>query len=132
MDAFELISERDRMCKSFGNACKDCPALKNGHCMALNLEEAAIHIIDKCSKENPLDKCPICSYPLDHCQCLFGGNAHPDRNKDREVVLDHLYLLSEEQLRHVIKLEEQWCMSYTDTERSAILDRLKCEHEINN
>lgn len=79
-----------------------------------------------------MDKCPICSYPLDRCQCLFGGNAHPDRYKEREVVLDHLYLLSEEQLRHVIKLEEWWCMSYTDTERSAILERLKREYQINN
>lgn len=55
MDAFELISERDRMCKSFGNGCKDCPALKGGHCMALNLEEEVIHIIDKWSKENPCE-----------------------------------------------------------------------------
>lgn len=79
-----------------------------------------------------MDKCPICSYPLDHCQCLFEGNAHPDRNKEREVVLDHLYLLSEAQLRHVIKLEEHWRMSYTDRERTAILERLKFEHQNNN
>ena len=79
-----------------------------------------------------MDKCPICKYPIDHCQCLFGGNAHPDRNKEREVVLDHLYLLSETQLRHVIKLEKHWRMSYTDTERSTMLERLKYEHYSNN
>lgn len=76
-----------------------------------------------------MDKCPICSYPLNQCQCLFGGSAHPDRNKEREVVLDHLYLLSEAQLRHVIKLEEYWCMSYTDMDRTTILERLKGEKQ---
>lgn len=75
-----------------------------------------------------MDKCPICKYSLDHCQCLFGGNAHPDRSKEREVVLDHLYLLSEAQLRHVIKLEEHWGMSYTDRERTIILEHLKYEN----
>lgn len=79
-----------------------------------------------------MDKCPICKYPLDHCQCLFGGNAHPDRSKEREVVLDHLYLLSEAQLRHMIQLEEHWCMSYTDRERTTILENLKREYSNNN
>lgn len=23
-------------------------------------------------------KCPICGYKLSDCQCLVGGNAHPD------------------------------------------------------
>ena len=47
--------------------------------------------------------CPICGYHLTQCQCRYGGSAHPDRSKKREVVLDHLYLLSEEQLRHIIR-----------------------------
>lgn len=25
------------------------------------------------------NKCPICGYKLSDCQCLVGGNAHPDR-----------------------------------------------------
>lgn len=41
-------------------------------------------------------KCPICDYELGMCQCLFAGGCHPDRTKIREVVLDHLYLLTEE------------------------------------
>ena len=75
-----------------------------------------------------MHKCPICDYPLNYCQCLFEGNAHPDRNKEREVVLDHLYLLSEAQLRHIIKLEECWHISYANMERTAILERLEREH----
>lgn len=55
MDVFELISERDRMCKSFGNSCRNCPAEKGGHCMALKLDEETVHIIYKWSKENPYE-----------------------------------------------------------------------------
>jgi hypothetical protein len=69
--------------------------------------------------------CPICGYQLGQCQCYFGGSAHPDRSKKREVVLDHLYLLSDEQLRHVIRLEKRWQISYGDQERSDILKKLK-------
>lgn len=69
--------------------------------------------------------CPICGYQLGQCQCPFGGSAHPDRSKRREVVLDHLYLLSEEQLRHVIRLERGWQISYGDRERSEILKNLR-------
>lgn len=69
--------------------------------------------------------CPICGYHLTQCQCRYGGSAHPDRSKKREVVLDHLYLLSEEQLRHIIRLESQWQTSYGDKERSDILKHLQ-------
>ena len=51
------------------------------------------------------DLCPICGYELNSCQCLFAGSAHPDRDKERDVVQDHLYLLSDEQLLHLIKLQ---------------------------
>lgn len=78
-------------------------------------------------KEKMMDKCPICNYPLHQCQCLFGGNAHPDRNEERQVVLDHLYLLSEAQLQHVINLEKHWCMSYVDDKRTKILARLRSD-----
>lgn len=71
--------------------------------------------------------CPICGYQLGQCQCRFGGSAHPDRIKKREVVLDHLYLLSSEQLQHVILLEKQWQTSYGDKERSEYLHYLESQ-----
>ena len=69
-------------------------------------------------------KCPICGYELNYCQCYFGGSAHPNRSKRRDVVQDHLYLLSEKQLAHLIKLQAYWQTSYGDEERSKILDDL--------
>lgn len=69
-------------------------------------------------------KCPICGYDLDDCQCYFGGSAHPDRSKRREVVQDHLYLLSDKQLAHLIKLQAYWQTSYDDEEKSKILNAL--------
>ena len=72
-------------------------------------------------------KCPICGYELKYCQCYFGGSAHPDRSKRREVVQDHLYLLSDKQLAHLIKLQAQWQTSYGDEERSKMLDVLVSE-----
>lgn len=69
-------------------------------------------------------KCPICGYDLDDCQCYFGGSAHPDRSKRREVVQDHLYLLSDKQLAHLIKLQASWQTSYGDEEKSKILNAL--------
>ena len=26
-----------------------------------------------------MDKCPICNYRIDMCQCRYGGSCHPDR-----------------------------------------------------
>ncbi len=77
---------------------------------------------------NIRDKCPICDYRLDNCQCRFAGNAHPDRNKRRRVVLDHLYLLSKSQMRHVVKLERLWNISYTDSELNTILDKMRSDY----
>ena len=42
------------------------------------------------------NKCPICNYSFNYCQCLYGGDAHPDREKRKQVVKDHLYLLSDD------------------------------------
>ncbi len=53
------------------------------------------------------EKCPICDYYLNYCQCRFGGSAHPDRSKRREVVLDHLHLLSKRQIKHIVKLQRK-------------------------
>lgn len=56
MDAFELIIERDRMCKSFGNSCRHCPAEReDGDCAVLKLDKEAVNIVYKWSKENPYD-----------------------------------------------------------------------------
>jgi hypothetical protein len=70
-------------------------------------------------------KCPICNYSIDMCQCLFGGSCHPNRYKEREVVLDHLYLFDKVQLRHIIALEKYKATSYGDIERSNILKGLQ-------
>lgn len=51
------------------------------------------------------EKCPICGYKIDMCQCLFARTGHPTRDKEQEVVKDHLYFLSKKQLNHVIELE---------------------------
>lgn len=73
------------------------------------------------------NKCPICRYDICHCQCRFGGSAHPDRSKRRTVVLDHLYLFSEEQINHIVNLEKSWQVSYGDAELNEILKELKKE-----
>ena len=69
--------------------------------------------------------CPICKYKISQCQCVFGGSAHPDRSKRRDVVKDHLYLLSPTQLKHLIELEEFLRTSYSDDEKTAIYEDLK-------
>ena len=70
------------------------------------------------------EKCPICDYELKHCQCRFGGSAHPDRSKRRDVVFDHLYLLTRKQIKHLINLEKYWQISYGDDEKEKIRDEL--------
>lgn len=65
-------------------------------------------------------KCPICDYPLDDCQCIFGGSCHPDRSKRARVVKDHLYLFSRKQIKHIVQLENSWGTSYGDAETDAI------------
>lgn len=77
-------------------------------------------------REMTKDLCPICGYELNFCQCFFNGSAHPDRNKERNVVQDHLYLLSDKQLLHLLKLQRYWQTSYGDEERAKML---KCLEE---
>lgn len=71
------------------------------------------------------EKCPICKYDISMCQCMFGGSAHPDRSKRREVVIDHLYLLSPKQIEHIINLQRRWQTSYGDDEKNRIFEELK-------
>ena len=53
MDAIEFIRERNRMCKSFGASCNNCPADKNASCDSFAWKEELIPIVEKWSKENP-------------------------------------------------------------------------------
>ena len=75
------------------------------------------------------EKCPICNYELCRCQCKFGGSAHPDRSKRRDVVFDHLYLFSKKQIKHLISLERHWQISYGDEEKEDIRNALKQHYE---
>lgn len=78
-----------------------------------------------------MGKCPICNYPLDMCQCRFAGGAHPDRGKQIEVVTDHLYLFSPEQVEHIINLQKWWQISYGDRDRERIRKKLIAEYKDN-
>ena len=53
MDALEFIRERNRMCQSFGDGCENCPANKDRFCIAFNVDEEIVPIVEKWSKENP-------------------------------------------------------------------------------
>lgn len=77
---------------------------------------------------NMKEKCPICDYDIEHCQCCFGGSAHPDRSKREAVVRDHLYLFSDEQVKHIIELERYWRISYLDEEKEKIREELEREY----
>lgn len=77
---------------------------------------------------NMKEKCPICDYEIEHCQCRFGGSAHPDRSKRQDVVRDHLYLFSDEQVRHIIEIERFWKISYLDEEKEKIREELQKEY----
>ena len=68
-----------------------------------------------------MEKCPICRYEIDECQCYFGGSGHPDRSKRIRVVIDHLYLFSHVQIQHVLSLQRRWNISYSDDEKNDIL-----------
>lgn len=53
MDALEFVRETNRMCKSFGNSCEDCPASDVSGCMVEQLYEEIVPIVEKWSKEHP-------------------------------------------------------------------------------
>lgn len=69
--------------------------------------------------------CPICEYPVDQCQCMFDGDAHPDRSKKAEVTRQHLYFFTPEQQRHVIDLEKRMNISYGDAGKNGAMMKLK-------
>lgn len=74
-------------------------------------------------------KCPICGYKFKECQCMFSGSSHPDRYKQKVVVQDHLYLLSKDQLKHLIELQKKWRTSYSDKEMEDILKELEKQND---
>lgn len=84
--------------------------------------------VGKRKEANMKEKCPICDYDIEHCQCCFGGSAHPDRSKREAVVRDHLYLFSDEQVQHIIELERYWRISYLDEEKEKIREELEREY----
>ena len=57
-------------------------------------EKTKADFLALCKDSSGEGACPICGYELKMCQCRFGGHGHPDRSKNRDVVLDHLYLLT--------------------------------------
>lgn len=79
------------------------------------------------------EKCPICEYEIQECQCIFGGAAHPDRGRRAKIVKDHLYMLSPKQVGHLIAVEEWWQTSYSDPDDaeaySRFMDFLLAENE---
>lgn len=93
-----------------------------------NLDEAIEKYLKIKEEANMKEKCPICDYDIEHCQCCFGGSAHPDRSKREAVVRDHLYLFSDEQVQHIIELERYWRISYLDEEKEKIREELEREY----
>ena len=53
MDAIEFIRERNRMCKSFGVECENCPANKDSCCDVLAWKEELVPIVEKWSSKHP-------------------------------------------------------------------------------
>ena len=53
MDAIEFIKERNRMCKSFGDGCSNCPADRNRCCNTFEWKEELVPIVEKWSAEHP-------------------------------------------------------------------------------
>ena len=71
------------------------------------------------------EKCPICENEIQICQCIFGGSAHPDRSVRKQIVKDHLYLLSMKQVGHLMALEEWWQTSYGDSRYADEFERFR-------
>ena len=68
------------------------------------------------------ERCPICDYPLRYCECANKSVLSKKEEINLQVATDHLYLLSERQIRHLIEIERIWDIWYSD-ERQEILER---------
>lgn len=53
MDAVKFIEERNRMCKSFGRRCSDCPANKNICCDPFEWRKELATIVEEWSAAHP-------------------------------------------------------------------------------
>ena len=53
MDALKFIEERNRMCKSFGGCCDDCPADKNTCCDAFEWQKELVALVEEWSTAHP-------------------------------------------------------------------------------
>ena len=53
MDALEFVRERNRMCKSFGGKCDNCPADRNTCCNTFEWQEELVAVVEKWSAEHP-------------------------------------------------------------------------------
>lgn len=157
MDEFEKVLTDEEIIKSlelcsnfvdWNTTCAKCPY--DGKCTQGRHERDVLALLlrlmkraEKKEEEDPYkrafvtkylgkavaQKCPICNWRIPECQCTFGGSAHPDRSKRKEVVKDHLYLFSDEQVKHIIRLESRWQTSYGDEFKNKILSELMDEYE---
>ena len=71
------------------------------------------------------ERCPICEYEMQECQCIYSGSAHPDRSRRTRIVKDHLEMLSPKQVGHLITLEAFWRTSYRDDDDAREFERFK-------
>lgn len=117
-------------------SCNVCYAIDHVYNITFRYEGTnsgtQIALCDKCMqklfekiREVSDDKCPICEYPFEMCQCKFGGSAHPDRSKRARVVADNIYLLTDKQIEHLKKVQSWWDISYGDVEMQSIKQQLK-------
>ncbi len=53
MDAVKFIKERNRMCKSFGKNCDNCPAIKNFCCDTFEWQERLVAIVEEWVAAHP-------------------------------------------------------------------------------
>lgn len=107
-----------------------CTAPRDCECAFWNSGKVQHYCFEtECLSLEQQEKCPICDYIIEDCQCYYGGSAHPDRSDRRRVVIDHLYLFSERQIRHIIDLQRRWQTSYGDEKRREILNGLLEEYK---
>lgn len=72
------------------------------------------------------ERCPICDMPLRYCECANKSILSEEEQRCLQVALEHLYLLSTEQIRHLIEIERVWEIGYTDN-REKIVEQLRME-----
>lgn len=90
MDAIEFIKERNRMCKSFGDGCSNCPADRNTCCNTFEWQEELVAIVEKWSAKHPrktqqsvfLEQWPSCMIDDD------GTIGICPRNVDKNYICD--------------------------------------------